>query len=86
MGMHMKTTIEIADSLLKAAKKRAAREHTTVRALVESGLRHVLAQKMSRDSGFRLRDATFKGEGLAPGMGNESCERLREIAYAGRGG
>jgi Arc/MetJ family transcription regulator len=82
----MKTTIEIADSLLKAAKKRAAREHTTVRALVELGLRQVLAQKVSRESGFRLREATFKGEGLAPGVGSEGWERIREMAYEGRGG
>lgn len=86
MGLLMKTTIEIADSLLKEAKKRAARERTTVRALVESGLRQVLAQKMSRGGSFRLRDATFKGEGLAPGVGSESWERIREIVYEGRGG
>jgi Bacterial antitoxin of type II TA system, VapB len=82
----MKTTIEIADSLLKVAKKRAAREYTTVRALVESGLRQVLAQKLSRDAGFQLRDATFKGEGLAPEFRNASWERICEIAYEGRGG
>ena len=86
MGILMKTTIEIADSLLKEAKKRAARERTTVRALVESGLRQVLAQKKSRGGSFQLRDATFKGKGLAPGVGSESWERIREIAYEGRGG
>lgn len=86
MGMLMKTTIEIADALLNEAKKRAARERTTVRALVELGLRQVLAQKVSRYGDFRLRDATFKGEGLAPGVSGENWERIREIAYEGRGG
>jgi len=34
----MKTTVNIPDSLLKAAKKLAAREKTTVSALIEQGL------------------------------------------------
>ncbi len=82
----MKTTIEIADSLLKETKKLAARERTTVRALVESGLRQVLAQKKSRSGDYHLRDATFRGAGLAPGVSGASWERLRELAYEGRGG
>jgi len=35
----MKTTIDIADPLLDEARKLAAREGTTLRALVERGLR-----------------------------------------------
>ena len=35
----MKTTVEIDDELLKAAKKLAIDEHTTLRALIEDGLR-----------------------------------------------
>ena len=31
----MKTTVEIADSLLEAARREAVRERTTVRALIE---------------------------------------------------
>ncbi len=82
----MKTTIDIADALLKDAKKLAARERTTVRALVEAGLRQVLAQKRPRGERYRLRDATFRGDGLAPGAAGASWERIRELAYEGRGG
>ena len=81
----MKTTIEIADSLLTEARRVAAREGTTVRALVEQGLRRVIAER-KRSSGFRLRKATFKGDGLQPGVGTGSWERIREMAYEGRGG
>lgn len=85
MGAHMKTTIELADPLLDEARKVARREGTTVRALVEQGLRQVLAQKR-RSTPFRLRDASFAGDGLRPELEGASWERLREMVYEGRGG
>jgi hypothetical protein len=81
----MKTTVEISDALLDEVRQLAAREGTTVRALVEQGLRRVLAER-ARSSGFRLRKATFKGDGLQPGVATSSWERIRELAYEGRGG
>jgi hypothetical protein len=81
----MKTTIEISDSLLDEAKKLAAKEGTTVRALVEQGLRTVVAEQKSRGV-FRLRNAVFKGEGLQPGVENATWERIRDGVYPGRGG
>ena len=44
MGAHMKTTIEINDELFRSARRRAADTGTTLRALVEEGLRSVLAR------------------------------------------
>ena len=82
---HMKTTIEISDSLLEEAKKLAAKEGTTVRAFVEQGLRRVVAERKSRDS-FRLRKAAFKGKGLQSGVEDASWARIRESIYEGRGG
>ena len=38
MVTHMKTTVDIADSLFEAARRAAARERTTLRALIEEGL------------------------------------------------
>ena len=79
----MKTSVEISDSLLREVRKLASTEGTTVRALIEEGLRGVVASR-SRRKGFRLRKATFKGNGLQPGVG-DSWEQIRGLAYEERG-
>ncbi|HSB72583.1 MAG TPA: type II toxin-antitoxin system VapB family antitoxin [Candidatus Methylomirabilis sp.] len=81
----MKTTVEIPDSLLDEARRLAAREGRPVRALIEEGLRKVLAER-KRAATFRLRKATFKGQGLQPHLAGATWERIRDTAYEGRGG
>ena len=80
MGTHMKTTIEIADPLLAEAKAVAERERTTLRALIEEGLRSVLAGK-TQTTPFKLRDMSFKGDGLHPEFADGDWARIREAAY-----
>jgi hypothetical protein len=82
----MKTTVEISNSLLNEARKVAARDGTTLKALIEQGLRTVLAERRQRAGVFRLREASFKGKGLQPGLAGSSWERIREMAYEARGG
>lgn len=84
MVTHMKTTIEIADSLLQRAKAVASRDGTTVRALVEAGLRIVLKEQRGR-ARFVLRDASFDGQGLSPELDSAGWERIRDSIYEGRG-
>jgi hypothetical protein len=81
----MKTTVDISDSLLEEAKKLAARERTTVRALIEQGLRQIITAR-KRPGVFRLRKATFKGQGLQPGVSTATWDQIRDLAYEGRGG
>jgi succinylarginine dihydrolase len=85
MGDPMKTTLEIADSLLKEARKIAAREGTTLRALVERGLRRVVAENNKPPKKFKLRKVGFKGEGLAPEFKDATWAEILEAAYRGRG-
>ncbi len=85
MVPHMKTTVEIADSLLSAAKRVAEREGTTVRALIEQGLRRVLDERQRREP-FALRRASFRGRGLQADVREGSWDRIRERIYEGRGG
>lgn len=80
----MKTTIEISDPLLEAARQVAGQEKTTVKALVEEGLRKVIEARQ-RGSVFKLRRVTFKGSGLQPEVAGATWKRLREMIYKGRG-
>ena len=81
----MKTTIQIPDSLFKEARKVAREEHTTMKALIEAGLRRVISEHKQRER-FKLRKATFKGKGLQPDFEGASWEKLRDVSYEGRGG
>ena len=83
MVTHMKTTIEIADAIGEQARRVAEREGTTLRALVEEGLRKVLRETARRRT-FTLRDASYKGKGLNPELTGAGWERVRELAYEGR--
>jgi len=85
MGTHMKTTVELADSLVKEARRVAAREGTTLRALIEDGLRRALDDRRPGPP-FRLRRCTFKGQGLAPDLAGVGWDAIRERAYEGHGG
>jgi hypothetical protein len=82
----MKTTVEIPDALLNEARKVATRDGTTLRVLIEQGLRKVVAERQQRAAPFRLRKASFRGQGLQPGVAGASWERIREMAYEARGG
>jgi len=84
MASHMKTTIDLPDSLLDEARRVAQREKTTLKALLEQGLRRSLAERRARGA-FHLRDASFKGEGLQPEMAGASWEKIRDLIYEGRG-
>ncbi|MCY4454639.1 MAG: hypothetical protein OXC01_22135 [Immundisolibacterales bacterium] len=80
----MKTTIEISDELARLAKDHAARENTTLRSLVERGLRLALRADRERE-GFKLRDASVGGRGLQPPFREGEWTRIREAVYEGRG-
>jgi hypothetical protein len=58
----MKTTLDISDPLFSSAKALAQQSHTTLRALVEEGLRRVLSDSPSKAKpAFKLKDASVGG-------------------------
>ncbi len=85
MASHMKTTIHIADALLAEAQAIAAREKTTLKALVNEGLQKVIAERQTRKP-FKLRDCSVAGEGLQPEFQDASWEKIRAAIYEGHGG
>jgi hypothetical protein len=81
----MKTTLNISDPLLREARRIAIRDRTTLRELVEQGLRKVVAERKARRR-FKLLTVMFKGEGLVPELRGADWDRIRDLAYEGRGG
>ena len=82
---HMKTTVEISDALLEQAKRASAERGTTLRELIEDGLRRLLAETQ-RPQSFKLRKSSFGGNGLRPEVEEGSWAAIRARAYEGRGG
>lgn len=81
----MRTSVEISDGLLEEARRVVAEQRTTLRALVEEGLRRVVKE---RRAGKRVRipDAAFPGRaGFARGVEADDLPRLLdEVRNAGR--
>ena len=47
MVFHMKTTLNIDETVMRSLKEAAAQRRTTMSALVEAGIRHILAKPAS---------------------------------------
>jgi hypothetical protein len=62
MGTHMKTTIDLSEPLFDAVKALAQSQQTTMKALIEDGLRRVLLDaKASKKPAFKLKNASVRG-------------------------
>jgi hypothetical protein len=60
MVIWVKTTVDIADGLLAQAKERARDERTTLRQLIERGLRSVLAETPQVRTPFKFPTARLE--------------------------
>jgi hypothetical protein len=78
----MKTTLDIDDELLVRAKALAARERSSVTALIEEGLRLRLRTRASRSrAAGQPALAVYRGRGgLAPGINPLSNRSLLDAA------
>ena len=80
MVSHMKTTVNLPDELVREAQELARRQRTTLRELIETGLRTVINQR-ARESTFTLADASVGGRGLQPAFRGASWEQIRDAIY-----
>lgn len=81
----MKTTIEISNALLAEAEEVARQEGTTLRSVVEEGVRLALERRQSAER-FRLRDARVGGRGIRGELEGASWREIVGLGRRGRGG
>ena len=81
MSRHMRTTVRLDDALLEQAKQVAAQRHETLTALIEQGLRLVLAR--SRPSQVRRKRVVLPtcraGGGVLPGVDLDDSAALLDV-------
>lgn len=79
----MKTTVDLPAALVREAQDVARTEGTTLRTLVEDGLRVALERRRS-GSRFRLPDASVDGNGLRPEFRDAGWDDMRTAIYGDR--
>jgi hypothetical protein len=85
MRICMRTSIDLPDALFAKAKRLAQALGTTLRELAIEGFEAVL-DRHRRRAPFRLHDASYGEGGLADGLDETDWDRIRDLAYEGRGG
>lgn len=83
MFKHMRTTVILSEKIMRDAKRLATKRGTTLRALIEEGLR--LVTKNDETKTFRLEDGAYGKGGLREGVDLANWESIREAIYPGRG-
>ena len=86
MASHMKTTVVIPDALLAEIQKIATKNKTTLRALMQEGLMHVVEREQKKKKPKQMKDCSFPPKHLV----KEKLEpmpwvELRAIIYEGHG-
>lgn len=85
MSRHMRTTIRLDDALLERAKREAARRGETLTALIERGLRLVIARPQPRPHRSRAEIPVCReAGGTLPGVDLDDSAALLDIVE-GRG-
>jgi hypothetical protein len=79
----MKITIDLPPDIADEAREIAARDGTTLEALVEIGLRAIVKRRHDPTE-FRLRDASVPGRGLQASAASAGWDTIRDGLYDGR--
>jgi hypothetical protein len=74
----MRTTLNLDDRLLVAARRRAAADGTTLTAFVEAALAAALAPRSKKTQAYRLRWKTHRGR-LLPGVDVADRDSLLDV-------
>jgi hypothetical protein len=77
--MTERTTIRLPDALLRRAKRKAAAEGRTLTALIEDGVRRVLAERASTPKKRILPRVSTATGGVMPGIDISNSAALQEM-------
>lgn len=81
----VKTTVNLPRGLMEEARIVAREGRTTLRGLVEAGLRRELRLRANASAPFKLRDGSFRGEGVQPGIDLSDWDQMLSLIYGDRG-
>lgn len=84
MLLHMRTTINLPDSLVARAKRLAAESRTTLTAIIESSLRETLARRRQNPKAPPPRLPVYGKKGLQPGIDLDDSAALLDAMAGGR--
>lgn len=85
MSRHMRTTVRLDDALLERARREAARRGQSLTALIECGLRLVLAGPEKRPAQRRVEiPVCHAGGGTLPGVDLDDSATLLDIVEGRR--
>jgi hypothetical protein len=80
MSRHMRTTVRLEDALISQAKREADRRGETLTALIEQGLRLVLAQSRTERQRERVQlPVSQAGGGVLPGIDLDDSAALLDL-------
>jgi hypothetical protein len=80
---YQRPTVELPDDLLREAQQIARAEGTTLKSLMEEGLRAVVGRHRESRR-FELEDASLGGRGLRPEFAGADWASIRYAAYGSR--
>jgi hypothetical protein len=82
--MTERTTVRLPESLLIRAKRKAAAEGRTLTALIEEGLRHVIAERAEKPA-KRILPPVWKAEpGAARELDLHELQEIEDLEYVER--
>jgi len=78
----MKTTVEIHDALLERARQRAKATGQPLRAIIEDGLRELLAKPLPEKK-YKMRNLSYGDPNGPNPLEKYPCDDLSDILYEG---
>ena len=83
MYICMRTTLNLDDALVQAAKRRALETGRTLTAVIEDALRSVLGRQPAEQRARVTELPTYRGGGLQPGVDLDDSGSLLDVMERG---